>query len=302
VSGTSEDRSAAEARSARSAAGPVTWRELLVETAEKLGSDTEARWVCQEASGLDGAEWALGLGTLATQRGVARLDAMVARRTAGEPLQYVLGHWPFRGLDLLIDRRVLIPRPETEQLVDVALRLARAMTPPLAVADLGTGSGAIALALANELPLGTVTVWAGDASEAAVGVARANLAGIGRAAVHVRLARGSWYDALPPDLAGSLDLVVSNPPYVATGDPEVDEVVRGWEPADAVFAGDDGLDALRVVIGGARTWLKPAGALVCEIGAGQADTVVELATAAGLASVDVEPDAAGHARFLVARG
>jgi release factor glutamine methyltransferase len=284
-----------------STSGAVTWRELLVETTRTLGSEAEARWMCQEASGLEGTEWALGLSAPATQRGVARLDAMVARRKAGEPLQYVLGHWPFRGLDLLVDQRVLIPRPETEQLVDVVLRVAGPMRPPLTIADLGTGSGAIALALASELPLGSATVWAGDASDAALEVARANLAGIGRAAVHVRLARGSWYDALPSDLAGSFDLVVSNPPYIATGDADVEDVVRAWEPATALFAGDDGLDGLRAVVGGAPDWLKPGGALVCEIGAGQRDAALELAAGVGLASAAVEADAAAQARFLVAR-
>ena len=188
------------------------------------------------------------------ERAVARLDAMVARRLEGEPLQYVLGHWSFRTLDLLVDRRVLIPRPETEHLVEVALSVARATTGPLTIADLGTGSGAIAMALAAELFPRPLTVWATDASDDALDVARANLAGMGRAAVAVRMEAGSWYDALPPDLAGHLDLVVSNPPYVGTAE-DLDERVRAWEPADALLAGADGLDALREVIAGAPRWL-----------------------------------------------
>ena len=106
----------------------------------------------------------------------------------------MLGHWGFRGLDLMVDRRVLIPRPETEQVVDVALAVAREQPPPLLLADLGTGSGAIALALAVELEPRHPTVWATDVSEDALAVAGANLAGIGRAAVHVRLAAGGWYE------------------------------------------------------------------------------------------------------------
>ena len=110
--------------------GTVTWRELLAETEGRLlggrftagDAEREARWIVEEASGFEGAELAAGLNEPATERGVARLDAMVARRLAGEPLQYVLGHWPFRTLDLLVDRRVLIPRPETEQVVEHALR------------------------------------------------------------------------------------------------------------------------------------------------------------------------------------
>ena len=241
----------------------------------------------------------LGLEDRATERAVSRLDAMVARRLLGEPLQYVLGHWSFRTLDLLVDRRVLIPRPETEHLVEVALSIARATTGPLTIADLGTGSGAIAMALAAELFPRPLTVWATDASDDAVAVARANLAGMGRAAVAVRMEAGSWYDALPPDLAGRLDLVVSNPPYIGTNE-DLDERVRDWEPASALLAGPDGLDALREVIAGAPRWLAAGGSLVCEIGAAQGAAVIALAEAAGLTAARVEPDLAGHDRILVA--
>ena len=119
-----------------------------------------ARWLCEEASGAD--ELAASLDEPATERMVAHLDAMVDRYLAGEPLAYVLGHWSFRHLDLAVDRRVLIPRPETEVVAGVAIELARAMPRPLTVADLGTGSGAIGLALADELPLDGVTVWLTD--------------------------------------------------------------------------------------------------------------------------------------------
>ena len=281
------------------AGGTLTWRRLLVETNRRLGDWTEARWLCQEASGLEGADWVLGLEDRATERAVSRLDAMVARRLLGEPLQYVLGHWSFRTLDLLVDRRVLIPRPETEHLVEVALSIARATTGPLTIADLGTGSGAIAMALAAELFPRPLTVWATDASDDAVAVARANLAGMGRAAVAVRMEAGSWYDALPPDLAGRLDLVVSNPPYIGTNE-DLDERVRNWEPASALLAGPDGLDALREVIAGAPRWLAAGGSLVCEIGAAQGAAVIALAEAAGLTAARVEPDLAGHDRILVA--
>ena len=192
----------------------------------------------------------LGLEDRATERAVVSPRCHGRSPAPGEPLQYVLGHWSFRTLDLLVDRRVLIPRPETEHLVEVALSIARATTGPLTIADLGTGSGAIAMALAAELFPRPLTVWATDASDDALAVARANLAGMGRAAVAVRMEAGSWYDALPPDLAGRLDLVVSNPPYIGT-DEDLDERVRDWEPASALLAGPDGLDALREVIAGA---------------------------------------------------
>ena len=283
----------------------ITWRELLFETADRVGDSTEARWLCQEASGLDGAEWALGLELPATERAVARLDAMVERRGSGEPLQYVLGHWAFRGLDLLVDRRVLIPRPETEQLVEVALAivpgLARSPGSPLVIVDLGAGSGAIGLSLAAELAPMDLAVWACDSSEEALQVASANLAGIGRAAVNVRLAHGSWYEALPATLAGGVHLVVSNPPYIAYDDPSVEAVVREWEPREALFTGEEGLRALREVVTGAPDWLCPGGAVVCEIGEKQGQAAQELAEAAGLVETSIEPDSAGRGRMLVAR-
>jgi release factor glutamine methyltransferase len=279
----------------------ITWRQLLVETAEVLGDEAEARWLCQEAGGAEGGEWVLALDQPATRAAVARLDAMVARRRRGEPLQYVMGHWPFRRLDLLVDRRVLIPRPETELIVEVALELAAEQPDPLVVADLGTGSGAIALALADELFPRPVAVWACEADEAALDVARANLAGVGRTGTVVRMACGSWFEALPGELAARLALVVSNPPYLAPDDPAVEAPVREWEPPGALFAGSDGLDALREVIAGAPAWLRPGGALVCEIGAGQGAAVADLAWDAGLVGIQVRPDLAGLDRILVAR-
>lgn len=283
----------------------MTWRQLYAEATERLGSAAEARWVCETASGVSGRAWPAALDQPATQRGVAALDAMLARRATGEPLQYVLGAWAFRTLDLAVDRRVLIPRPETEQVVEVALAEARALLAggrrPLLAADLGTGSGAIALSLAAELPIGSVTVWAGEVDAGALGVASANLAGAGRVAAHVRLAEGSWYAALPAELEGRLDVVVSNPPYIAEDDPEVAREVVAWEPPGALFAGADGLDALQVIIGDAPRWLSPGGVLVCEIGATQGAAVRRLTLDADLVDVAVRPDLSGRDRILLAR-
>jgi len=197
--------------------GTVSWRALQAEAARRLADaglgrpEVDARWIVEEASGFEGAEYVLGLDQPATVRGVARFDRLVARRLAGEPLQYVVGSWAFRDLTLLVDPRVLIPRPETEHTVEVALREAARLGLRAGgrgpwdgtqttghVADLGTGSGAIALALATRLP--DAQVWATDRSPAAVAVARANLAGAGSAATRVRLAEGDWFDALPRDL------------------------------------------------------------------------------------------------------
>jgi release factor glutamine methyltransferase len=285
------------------AAGTITWRQLWLETTAALGGSpgaaTEARWLCQEASGQSGAEWVVGLEEPASARMVAHLDAMVARRRAGEPVQYVLGSWGFRRLELMVDRRVIIPRPETEQVVEAALAEARSMPRPIVAADLGTGSGAIALALADELPVTGVEIWATEASPDALDVARANLAGLGRAGSKVRLAHGDWFEALPGELRGRLDLVVSNPPYVAEDD-ELDDSVREWEPVASLLGGPDGLDAVRRIVAEAPEWLRPGGALVLEIGADQGERASKLADEAGLLDVSVRPDLAGRDRVLLA--
>ena len=280
--------------------GPPTWRALLAEAAARLDDHGEARRIVEEVTGWTAAEVVAHLDDESTALTFARWLAMVERREAGEPLQYVLGAWGFRTLDLLVDRRVLIPRPETEEVVGVALEALDAMAVARAVVvDLGTGSGAIALSIAVERP--KVDVWATDRSHDALAVARANLAGVGRAATRVRLVEGDWYDALPPELAGRVDLIVANPPYIAATE-ELPAEVRQWEPGDALVAGPTGLEAIETVIAGARQWLAPHGALVVEIGAGQAAAAARLAQAAGFAQVEVRPDLAGRPRSLHAAG
>jgi release factor glutamine methyltransferase len=292
--------------------GTVSWGQLAVEVERRLGEAgvaepgteaIEARRIVERASGLEGGEYLLGLDRPATQRAVHHLDAMVARRLTGEPLQYVVGRWGFRTLDLVVDRRVLVPRPETEVVAGLALdeldrrRAQRGGGRTVAV-DLGTGSGAIGLALAAERD--RVDVWLTDVSADAVAVARANLAGLGRAATRVRIAEGDWFAALPTDLAGSVDVVVSNPPYVADGD-ELPSVVRDWEPSLALFGGPTGLDHLRVLVAEAPRWLAPGGALVVELAPDQAAPVADLARAAGFAVAEVRPDLVGRDRAVVAR-
>jgi len=134
-------------------------------------------------------------------------------------------------------------------------------------------------------------------------VARANAAGIGMAAAHVRFGQGAWFDALPAELRGALSLVVSNPPYVAHDDPGVEPIVRDWEPSMAVFAdgADDGLDAVRALALGAGDWLQPGGRLVVEIGSGQGAGALQVLTAAGLTEVEVRRDLAGRDRIALAR-
>jgi release factor glutamine methyltransferase len=283
-------------------AGTITWRQLWVEATDQLGGNAQhARWLCEDASGAEGGEWLSVLEQPAGERAVAKLDGMLAKLATGEPLQYVLGHWGFRRLDLLVDRRVLIPRPETELLVEFALAEVQAVPRPWTIADLGTGSGAIALALADELPVGSAAIWATDASADALDVARANLAGLGRSAPAVRLVQGSWWSALPAELLGRFDVVISNPPYIAPTDPDVEAMVRDWEPNEALFSGADGLDALRTITIGAVQWLRPGGVLLCEIGSGQGAAAAVLARAGGLSDVEVRPDLTGLDRVLIGR-
>lgn len=280
-----------------------TWSDLYRSAVEVLGDGREARWLVEEASGVP-----LGRASgPAGDKARARLESMVSRRAAGEPLQYVLGSWPFRRVDLMVDRRVLIPRPETEQVVGVALveldRL-RAASPRgkrFTSVDLGTGSGAIALSLASERT--GVDVWAIDSSPGAVEVARANLAGLGgRAATRVRIAPGDWWSGLPAGLRGSVDLAVTNPPYVSTAEMEaLDPVVRDWEPRRALEAGPAGTEAAARILQEAPAWLARPSALVMEIAPHQAEAVTGLAMAAGFGDVSVDPDLAGRPRALVAR-
>ncbi|MFI5046665.1 MAG: peptide chain release factor N(5)-glutamine methyltransferase [Acidimicrobiia bacterium] len=276
--------------------------------------ESEARWMVERVSGYDGVELVVAEHEEATGPALAELDEMLERRLAGEPLQYVLGRWQFLGLELFVDRRVLVPRPETEVVAQVALAeaarlgLRRGRGDPWSgtsgddvVLDLGTGSGALALALASELR--DVAVWAVDVSEDALAVARANVAGAGgTAAPRVRVAAGSWFDALPDTLRGSVRVIVSNPPYVAEHEvASLPASVIDWEPYGALVSGPTGMEAIEVVVAGAREWLAADGVLVCELAPHQADHATGLAHAAGFAEVAVRPDLSGRDRVLVAR-
>jgi release factor glutamine methyltransferase len=262
--------------------------------------DVEARWLIEEVSGLDRSQWS----ERATDGGRARLGVFLQRRLAGEPLQYVLGRWSFRGLDLQVDPRVLIPRPETEVVAEVALAEARRReigAGGIAVADLGTGSGALALALAAELP--QAEVWATDVSPDALRVARANLSAIGpSAASRVRFAEGMWYEALPARLRGRLRVIVSNPPYVAEAEfAGLPAEVRDHEPTGALVAGPTGRECLEQLVAGGQGWLEPGGSLVLELAPDQAEPLRAAAESAGYDAVSVHRDLAGRDRVLVAR-
>jgi release factor glutamine methyltransferase len=283
----------------------LPWRQLRDDCIARLrAADVddpvqEVRWMTERATARTAAEQVLALDQPATVREVASMDQMVERRVVGEPLQYVLGRWGFRTLDLLVDRRVLIPRPETELVAGLAIDALAALDRSGVAVDLGTGSGAIALSLAAER-WPHVEVWGTDVSAEALAVARANLAGLGRRGAVVRLVEGSWFTALPDELRGGVDVLVSNPPYVATIDALPTEVAD-WEPAGALLAGEDGLDDIRLIVADAPTWLAPGGTLLVEIGETQGPAVQALAEAAGLVDVRIVPDLAGRDRVLLAR-
>lgn len=283
------------------------WSAFVTETQQRLaeaGIDgdprVETRWIIEEITGTHGAEYFDALDQPATVRGVNKLDDMVQRRSQGEPIQYVLGRWSFRELDLLVDKRVLIPRPETEVVVGVALgELDRMRVGEHGgtVVDLGTGSGAVGLSIAVERA-GT-RVLLTDLSEGALGVARANLAGLGIRGASVEVSHGSWFDAVPDRFLGECDVMVSNPPYIATSE-ELDDSVQLWEPSSALRSGADGLDDLRVLVAGAGEYLRPGGSLVLEMGHTQTHDVMQLANDAGF-TAEAFMDLTGKPRGLVCR-
>lgn len=290
------------------AGSTVTWRQLLAEAEERfVVADVEepkisARRIVEECSGADGSELALVLGQPATQRGVAAFDRRVERRIGGEPIQYVVGRWGFRNLDLFVDRRVLIPRPETEIIAEAAVtelrRIGTDAGGSLIAADLGCGSGAIGLSIAVEVD--DVDVWLTDISDDALAVARGNLAGLGRRAIRTRLAAGSWFDALPAELRGRLSVVVSNPPYIASSE-RLAPSVADWEPRGALVAGPSGTEALDRLVEQAGDWLVERGSLVLEMSPWQTAPTAERARAF-FADVEVIDDLAGRPRGVVARG
>jgi release factor glutamine methyltransferase len=210
-----------------------------------------------------------------------RFTDFVSRRKAGEPVAYILGRKEFYGLELAVNPAVLIPRPETELLVDLALGKNFST-----VADLGTGSGAIALALKRQRPAARVV--AVEASAAALAVAQRNAAKHG---LEIDFRHGRWFEPLAGE---RFDLIVSNPPYVAAGDPHL-EALR-HEPPGALVAGVDGLDAIREIARGAPAHLPPGGWLLIEHGMGQDSAVRALLVAAGLEDTQSWPDLAGIPR------
>ena len=223
----------------------------------------------------------------------AAFAALLEHRLRGEPMAYILGEREFYSLNFKVTPAVLIPRPETELLVELALER---IPPgrPCRVLDLGTGSGAVAIALALHRPQAEVV--AVDQSAAALEVARENAQTL--EARNLRLARSNWYNALAGE---KFDIIVSNPPYIAAADPHLAQGDVRFEPAAALAAGDDGLDDIRLIVCDAPAYLKPGGWLLFEHGYDQADACRDLLTQAGFAQVSSSSDLAGIPRVTYGR-
>ena len=221
-----------------------------------------------------------------------KLRPLVKRRVDGEPLQYITGATEFFGLKFVVDRRVLIPRPETELLVETVI--ARA---PATVVEVGVGSGCIAVTLAKKLP--ATELWAVDVSADALAVAQANAA---RHEVEkrIRFLESDLLSNLPVSL--QVEAIVSNPPYIASGDwAKLPKEVRDFEPALALTAGEDGLEIIRRLVTTARRILSPTGFVALEIGAGQRGAVETIFGGAQFVVRDVVKDLQGHERVMVAQ-
>ena len=241
----------------------------------------EARLLLAAAAGLSEASVVASPEREISAEALARFSDYCTRRAAGEPVAYILGRKEFYGLELAVTPAVLIPRPETELLVDLALGRA-----PASIVDIGTGSGAIALAIKRHLPRARVV--ATDASAEALEVARSNAARLG---LDIELRHGAWFEPLAGE---RFEAIVSNPPYVAVGDPHLASLP--FEPRLALLGGADGLDAFRVLARGAPAHLLPGGWLLVEHGAGQHEAVRALLAAAGLETEASWPDLAGIPR------
>jgi release factor glutamine methyltransferase len=234
---------------------------------------------------------------LLTAEQAAALSALVARRRAGEPLQYLTGHQPFRHLDLAVGPGVLVPRPETEMVVEAALARIAGVGQPLVV-DVGTGSGAIGLSVAVERP--DATVWGTEISGEAAAWARRNAAGAG--ASNFTVLAGDLLAPLPAELAGELDLVVANPPYLTEAQVAAAAAdVREHEPWVALVSGPTGREVPERLIRHAWSWLRPGGWLVMETWPGQAPELVGALAARGYAEAAALPYLNGSLRVVEAR-
>jgi release factor glutamine methyltransferase len=273
---------------------PASWDALLARAGL---ARIDARALLERVSGRP-REWLIAHGDEAAPADAARVfAALAARRLAGEPLAYLIGWREFHGRRFEVGPAVLVPRPETEGLVDATLaRLPPVGGPPPKVLDLGTGSGAIAVTLALERP--DARLVATDASTEALAVAGANARRLGASAI--AWFAGDWWHALPAGLP-PFDAVVSNPPYVADDDPHLRDPALRHEPIGALASGPRGLDAIEAIVAGAPAWLADGGWLLLEHGHDQGEAVCERLRRAGFEAVATLADLEGRDRIGIGR-
>jgi release factor glutamine methyltransferase len=288
----------------------VTFLELRELLADRTSDPIAVRFVLEEVVGESRSALLLTPDREMSDDDVRRALALVEEFVAGVPLQHVLGHWTFRDVELIVDERALIPRPETELVVEAALheldRMRQGRPRPCRALDLGTGTGAIAVSLVRECP--DVFVVATDVSRAALDLAKCNgarLAPAERERLEYRL--GDWWEALAEsegshDSEDRFDLICSNPPYLSVLEwNDLDKIVRDHDPFEALVGGAIGTEQIERVVMGARDHVADGGALVVEIGWLQGPVAADLARASGATYVEVLPDLAGRDRILLAR-
>ncbi len=273
-------------------------RAALAAAAERLRAagveapEREARLLLALALGIEARELALDLDQTPGGEPLAAFEAALERRSRREPFAYIAGRRGFWTLDLDVTPATLIPRPDTETLVEVALRRAGHPAAPLDILDMGTGSGAILIALLSEMP--AASGFGVDVSAAALEVARRN-AHINGVGARARFGVSSWWS----HAGGPFDLVVSNPPYIPTRDlAGLDAEVREHEPRLALDGGPDGLAAYRAILSVARARISPGGALAVEIGIGQHEDVAAMFAASGFSDVEIDKDLGGVERVV----
>lgn len=281
--------------------GAQSARQIVREAAEgleKAGAPepgASAEILLAELLGIRRSELAL-YSVPVTKEQANRYESWISRRKEREPVQRILGYTHFRNLRLDLDEHTLIPRPDTESVVEAALEAIGRCGGPCRVLDLGTGSGAIAISTAQDRP--SCEVHATDITRGALEMARHNAA---RAGTSVRFHKADLFSGLD-SLAGSIGVLISNPPYIKSADiPKLEIEVRDWEPHAALDGGSDGLDFYRYIFTGAKPLLLTGAELVLEVGDGQADAVIGLGRSAGYKPVGTYPDLTGALRAVLLR-
>ncbi|WP_275297953.1 peptide chain release factor N(5)-glutamine methyltransferase [Marinobacter sediminum] len=273
---------------------PLSCENLLRQAAEQIGGDSprlDAELLLNHVTGLSRTSFRAWPEREVTADQAAEFDSLVSERADGKPVAYLLGHQEFWSLPLLVSPSTLIPRPDTECLVEAALSLP--LPAAARVLDLGTGTGAIALALANEQRDWQVTAC--DCVDEAVALARSNARELG---LSVEVLQSSWFSGLTP---GKFDLIVSNPPYIANTDHHLREGDVRFEPSSALVSGEDGLDDIRQIVAQAPDWLEPGGWLLMEHGFDQAGAVRSLLETRGFVTVESQKDYGDRDRMTLGR-